>query len=80
MKTKLTLSIEPDVVRVARQQARMENRSVSSIFSEFIEERQRSRRARAEFELDKVAGSLEGYDIDDSKEGIRKLYAKKYLN
>ena len=79
MKTKLTLSIEPELVLSARQQARNENNSVSGIFSDFIRDRQMRDEEMFMRNLDAMTGSLKGFAVDDSKVGIRKAYAKKYL-
>ncbi len=78
MKTKLTLSIEQDLVQYARQQARSDKKSVSGMFSEFLLHR-KTQASRANMPaISDMAGSLKHYAINDTKQAVRSAYAKKY--
>ncbi|HTE22234.1 MAG TPA: DUF6364 family protein [Candidatus Limnocylindria bacterium] len=78
MKTKLTLSVDQDLVQFARQQARAHKKSVSGMFSEFLTHRRAQVDKVAVPSIASMAGSLKHYAVDDSKEAIRAAYAKKY--
>ncbi len=78
MKTKLTLSIDPELVAFAHEQARREGTSVSAMMSRHLA-RKRSQRKVRRPSVDDIVGSLAGYHIDDSTEAIREAYAAKYL-
>ena len=78
MKTKLTLSIDPELAAFAHQEAKRTGKSVSALFSDTMRRRQTSEKSNRP-SIDDVYGSLAGLDIDTSKEGIRELYAEKYL-
>ena len=75
MKTKLTLSVDKDLVDYAHEQARRRGQSISGMFSDFLA----TRRTQPVAKVDNMVGSLKGYKIDDSKLGIRAVYAKKHL-
>jgi hypothetical protein len=78
MKTKLTLSIDEELVQFAHQQARRSSTSVSGMFSEFLMKRKLHADARPVPSVEQMAGSLKTYAIDDSKTAIRSAYATKY--
>ena len=80
MKTKLTLSIDKELVQYARHEAQGNGKSVSGIFSEFILSRKIQSKRQAVPKVNTMLGSLKSYEIDDSKAGIRNSYAKKYSN
>ena len=80
MKTKLTLSVDKELVQFARTQARREGRSVSSTFSEYLLTRKAQSEYQAVPKVRDMVGSLKTYSIDDSKVAIRSQYAKKYSN
>ncbi|HEX7633009.1 MAG TPA: DUF6364 family protein [Candidatus Saccharimonadales bacterium] len=81
MKTKLTLSIDEDLVKFAHSEARRRGTSVSDIFSKYLYQRQlKASSSQRVPTFSEMRGSLAGLDIDDSKEGIRDAYAEKYLN
>lgn len=80
MKTKLTLSIEKDLVVFARQEARVRSKSVSGMFSEFLLGQKLHAEKAAIPSTSSMVGSLKGYAINDSKAAIRSAYAKKHLN
>ena len=75
MKTKLTLSIEKELVQFARQQAHIHKKSVSGMFSEFLEA---GMNKVATPSVKSMTGSLKLYTVDDSKEAIHNAYAQKY--
>lgn len=79
MKTKLTLSIDKDLVQFARAQARAHKKSISGMFSEYLMHRQAHVRKQSVPTIAEMQGSLKGYAIDDSKQAIREAYAQKYL-
>jgi len=80
MKTKLTLSIDKELVQYARHEAQSNGKSISSIFSEFLLSRKVQSTRQAIPRVSTMVGSLKSYNIDDSKAGIRNSYAKKYSN
>ena len=80
MKTKLTLSIDKELVQYARHEAQSNGKSISGIFSEFLLSRKVQSKRQAIPAVKTMMGSLKSYKIDDSKAGIRKSYAKKYSN
>ena len=80
MKTKLTLSIDEELVRFARQVARRRSTSVSGMFSEYLKNQEGHDKQAAVLRTADVVGVLKAYKIDDSKSAIRAGYAKKYLN
>jgi Family of unknown function (DUF6364) len=80
MKTKLTLSIDKELVQYARHEAQSNGKSVSGIFSEFILSRKVQSNRQSIPKVSTMLGSLKSYKIDDSKAGIRNSYAKKYSN
>jgi len=82
MKTKLTLSIDKDLADFAHQQAKREGGSISGMFSKYLKERKTRQEADELPVVAEMAASLKKYSvqIDDSKEAIRNLYAKKYLD
>lgn len=78
MKTKLTLSIDKDLVDIARTEASREGTSVSALFSNFIIARKFRSDKNVTPSVNSMIGSLKGYSIDDSKSAIRAAYAQKY--
>jgi hypothetical protein len=78
MKTKLTLSVDKDLVQFARQQARINCKSVSGMFSEFLLSRKSQADKIAAPSIASMIGSLKRYSIDDSKPATRAAYAKKH--
>lgn len=79
MKTKLTLSIDKDLARFAHSAARRKGTSVSRMFSEYLQTKKtESERKQVQSNIRSKLGSLKGYQIQDSKEAIRKAYGKKY--
>lgn len=80
MKTKLTLSIDKDLVQYARHEAQSNGKSISGLFSEFLLSRKVQSRRQAIPRISTMVGSLKSYKIDDSKAAIRNSYAKKYSN
>ena len=78
MKTKLTLSVDKELVQFARARARSEGKSVSSTFSEFLLARKAQAEHQAVPKIHDMVGSLKAYRIDDSKESIHAYYAQKY--
>lgn len=80
MKTKLTLSIDEELVQYARHEAQSNGKSISGIFSEFLLSRKVQSKRQTIPKVSTMVGSLKSYNIDDSKAGIRNSYAKKYFN
>ncbi len=78
MKTKLTLSVDKELVKFARHQAKSDGKSVSSVFSEFLLSRKAQAEHQAVPKTSEMVGSLKVYKIDDSKAALRKSYARKY--
>lgn len=80
MKTKLTLSVDEELVQFAHRQAGREKRSVSKMFADYLSDRRAQLERRPIKRASEMVGSLKSYKIDDSKSGIRKAYAKKHLH
>jgi hypothetical protein len=80
MKTKLTLSVDKSLVQYARKQARINRKSVSGMFSEYLMYHKRQASKKAVPTIKNMAGSLKQYPIDDSKKTIRSAYAKKHFS
>lgn len=80
MKTKLTLSVDKELVQFARYQAQSKGKSISGMFSEFLLARKSRADRQAIPTVNEMVGSLKRYDIDDSKTAIRAAYAKKHSN
>jgi hypothetical protein len=78
MKRKLTLSIDEDLIEFAHTQAHVHKQSVSAMFTEYLEAQKAQVKQRKIPPIDDMVGVLQAYSIDDSKEGIRRAYAKKY--
>lgn len=78
MKTKLTLSIDKDLVQFARAQAQANKKSVSGMFSEFLLHRKAQLYKTSTPSVALMRGSLRDYAIEDSKQAIQNAYAKKY--
>jgi Family of unknown function (DUF6364) len=80
MKTKLTLSVDKDLIHIARHQAQSSGKSISGLFSEFLLTRKAYFERQAVPKASTMVGTLKDYNIDDSKSAIRTSYAKKYPN
>ncbi len=78
MKTKLTLSVDEDLVQFARAQAQAQKKSVSGMFSEYLLRRKAQMRKTTVPTIASMRGSLKNYAIDDSKQAIRNAYGQKY--
>jgi len=79
MKTKLTLSVDPEIAKQAHQQAKAKGSSISKLFSEHVHRLEQEFARKKRPSVDDMVGIFKGYDIDDSKEGIAAAYAEKYL-
>lgn len=79
MKTKLTLSVDKDLVHFARTEARHDGRSVSGMFSDFLAARRARTEGKPAASVADMVGTLKGYNINDSKSAIRAAHAKKHL-
>ncbi len=80
MKTKLTLSIDKNLVNFARRRAQADGTSVSAMFSAFLETTKLQSERKAIPSVKTMTGTLKAYSIDDSKATIRSAYAQKHLN
>ncbi len=78
MKRKLTLSIDQDLIEFAHTQAHIHKQSVSKMFTDYLLRQKAQHEHRNMPSIEAMVGSLQEYKIDDSKEGIRRAYAKKY--
>lgn len=78
MKTKLTLSVDKDLVQFAHNQAHSTGKSISDIFSEFLSARRTALTHQTSPKISSMTGSLKAYSINDSKAAIHQLYAEKY--
>ncbi len=78
MKTKLTLSVDKDLVQFARSQAQVNKKSVSGMFSEYLLHRKAQVRKTTTPTIAAMRGSLKRYSVDDSKHALRDAYAQKY--
>jgi hypothetical protein len=80
MKTKLTLSIDKDLVNFAHHRAHMEGTSVSAMFSRFLTTTRLQSEHTATPSVNSMIGTLKAYSIDDSKSSVRSIHADKHLN
>lgn len=80
MKTKLTLSIDKDLVQFGRKQAMLGRESISGMFSAFLQDRQKYSKRKSAPTVQDMVGSLKAYQINDSKDAIRTSYTNKHLN
>ncbi|MHB1865192.1 MAG: DUF6364 family protein [Candidatus Saccharimonadales bacterium] len=78
MKTKLTLSIDKDLVEFAHKQARTNKSSVSGMFSEYLQQYKIQSDKANHPSIASMVGSLKLYSIDDSKQNVRAIYEDKY--
>lgn len=78
MKTKLTLSVDEDLVQFARNQARANKKSISGMFSEFLLHHKTLARKTSTPTIASMRGSLKNYTINDSKKAVQNAYAQKY--
>ena len=78
MKTKLTLSIDEDLVQFVHKQARVHRSSVSGMFSEYISQLKIQTQKAASPSVSIMVGALKDYSINDSKQAVRAMYAQKY--
>ena len=78
MKTKLTLSIDEDLVEFAHKQARTNRISVSGMFSEYLRQHKIKSDKANQPSIGSMVGSLKHYSINDSKQAIKTIYAEKY--
>lgn len=79
MKTKLTLSVDKNLVHIARDQAQAEGTSVSAMFSKFIASQKLEYERKSKPPVKLMVGTLKDYKIDDSKSSIRSIYADKHF-
>jgi hypothetical protein len=79
MKTKLTLSIDKNLVNIARNQAQAEGTSVSAMFSKFIASQKLLLERKTKPSVKSMVGTLKSYNIDDSKASVRSIYADKHF-
>ena len=80
MKTKLTLSIDDDVVRRARRLSKKQRKSVSVLFEEFIHQQDKMRSHQAaDSVVDQLTGILNdpGISYGEMKEEYRKSKLNK---
>jgi len=70
MKTKLTLSLDKELVQFARRQAHNNGKSVSDLFNEFLIIYKAQSSHQAIPKVSEMVGSLKAYNIDDSREAI----------
>ena len=78
MKTKLTLSIDEELVQYARHQARQDGQSVSDMFSSLLLARKSQTERKAVPPVAAMVGTLKRYSIDDSKSAVRTAYAERF--
>ncbi|HEY1646261.1 MAG TPA: DUF6364 family protein [Candidatus Saccharimonadales bacterium] len=78
MKTKLTLSVDKDIIDSAKNEAGRTGQSLSNMFTDFI--KTKSNMNVNTIRTKDIVGSLKGFKLDDSKEAIRSAYARKYLH
>ena len=79
MKAKLTLSLDPEIIKFAHLESKRQNRSVSEMVERHFYQRKVQAAKKHVTSFRDAAGSLAKYQIDDSKESIRDMYAEKYL-
>jgi hypothetical protein len=80
MKTKLTLSMDKELVNFARRRAQADGTSVSAMFTRFLMATKLQSESKATPSVKAMVGTLKGYAIDDSKPSVKSIYANKHLN
>ncbi|HEY1835412.1 MAG TPA: DUF6364 family protein [Candidatus Saccharimonadales bacterium] len=80
MKTKLTLSVDKELVQYAQRQARRDGQSISGMFSSFLLNRKSQAEKKTAPRVTTMVGTLKQYPINDSKPAIRAAYAKKFAD
>lgn len=83
MNTKLTLTIQQDVIEKAKKYAKEKNRSLSDIIENYLKLVTKEQNSSKEKKLDSVVSSLKGSfkmpkDMDYKKE-LEKILEEKYL-
>ena len=79
MQTKLTLSIDKDIIAKAKEFARRSNRSLSDIIETYLERITDTELEDVDNELSKLIGVIKlPRDFDDKKE-IRRILTEKHL-
>ena len=78
--TKLTLSADKDVVKLARKLAKRDGTSISNMFAGYIRARARSReeRVKAGPLLRKITGLIKGPSDFDERKTLEDALMKKY--
>lgn len=83
MNTKLTLTIEKDVIDQAKKYAREKNRSLSDIIENYLKTLTERKEKRPENELNPLVKSLKGSfkmpENFDYREELQKRLEQKYL-
>jgi hypothetical protein len=79
MKAKLTLSVEPEIIRKARRLSSKQKKSVSLLFEEFIDQQDRMKHPANDSVVDRLIGILHdtGKDYDEMKKEYRENKLRK---
>lgn len=78
MNTKLTLSIDKQIIEKAKQFARQSNRSLSEIIESYLEKITDQNLGDIDNEFAKIVGVINLPSDFDEKEEIRKILTKKH--
>lgn len=79
MATKLTLSINQDVIKRAKKFAKNSNRSLSEIIESYLDRITNTISEESDSELEKVKGIISLPDDFDEKIEVRKILTEKHL-
>jgi hypothetical protein len=83
MATKLTLSMDEDLIRFAHELARERNESVSGMVATYLYTLKEKKHQHAykprHAEVRKLSGILKASDVPEDKKGIREAILRKHL-
>lgn len=79
MNTKLTLSIDKDIINRAKYFAKNSNRSLSEIIESYLDKITNAVNEDSDRELEKITGLISLPDNFDEKMEIRKILTEKHL-
>jgi len=84
MSSKLTLSIQPDIIQKAKKYAKLQGRSLSNIVEEYLKSISTSYEVNQEQELSKILQELKGSvklpaHYKSSREALEDALLEKYI-
>lgn len=80
MQTKLTLSIDKQIIKRAKEFARKSNRSLSDIIESYLTTITDQHTEEIDFELSQIVGVIDLPNDFDEKKEIREILSDKHLS